>query len=668
MKRSDIVDARQAGLTSGQGRGVPSTLNTQDYNRFDRSQFNAQGNRFAEISPFYAKKHISGDKLPLVSEHDLRTFTLNSQFLGDIYLNKGFFSVPLQAIYHNTFYPWFENPPRGTSDIPDSLLPGFRLSYLRGNEPTSLYNRLFDTSHLSASSSDAFSVRWINSLFLSMQIFSRDGLLQKLGYSIKSGYTETMFRWLFSFHHNQASVKLNVGLTINGSEYIMDFYNRKLGQRFLSFAEFRNLLFDVYNNKYEIRSIYTDFETDQSMHDDFFSALLEFPSFQPDEYVNLEKVIAYQYVCSQFYSNGFVDDIFSARQWEENIKNIVFAVKKSTTNASLRIADTSASYNGVRYEFDLVSRGFCQLLYYAFTDALSATIADDFNQLVLCIRNIFEVHYSLRGSDYFIDSRTQPLAVGDVTIQVNNNSVNALDVNKKNWVLRFLNAAVRVRPHIENYLRTFFGFTPTTKEPKPFYLVKERYLIGKQEVENTANEQGNVVTLLRSAGTKKHYEVFLSEPSIIIGVSSFSMSYFHTQSMDKEFIEFDRFENFNPFFQHIGDQPLLLRELNNDPSVTLNSVFAYQDRYYQYKKSINIASGPFASGSLKSWIPIFEHLYQYSDMRVLDSEFIRNHNSDIDEFYSSLTGETPCDYYHFIVIFKTYNYVASKQQKYPSLV
>lgn len=675
MPNSSIITAKGAGLVKG-GVASPEATNMQDYNGFDRSTSFYQTQRFAEISPIFSKKFISGDKIRIRSTHDLRSYTLKSPLMSNVYMHRSFFSVPLQAIYHNTFKPFFVNPVKG-SDITDDVKPKWSMQFVRGHATTSIYISLISgQQYVNTSTSDARSIKYINVLFLLMQMMSKDGLLQKLGYSMTGFDVDVLYNHFYKIfdgtyqsdcrisYKNNAGVTCTLDISANTLTFSGNTYT-------LTFEKFRSIFYDLVNNKYEITSFYWDVNEaggDQGQQTEYSQILSNIPSYNTDEYINPEKLIAYQMVCAQFFTNSYVDDIHDAFNWLNNNLSIV------NTTAPLISTSRKPSFtlNGVVYNYDLISNynyvTMCQMGLSIYSN-VSTTLSS--LPITYVLRNIFEVQYSLRTSDYFVDSRTQPLAVGNVYSAVVANQVSAIDINISLWQQRFLNAVNRLPYHIENYLKGIFGFEPQTKEPKPYFISKERFLIGGQEVENTADtEQGKVVTNLRTVESRYVFETFTSEPCVIIGLNSYSMEYAYGTSMDKEFIEFDRFDNFNPFLQHAGDQILYARELDNNParfSLT-NSIFAYQLRYMQYKKSIPAhASGGFLD-NLPSWIALYEKTGSYGNNAYLNSDFIRNANVDFDDFYSSLTGFNPCEYFHFIARFDTICHVNSKQQKYPSLV
>lgn len=655
MANQYAQNAEYGGLVSGMSKNHPEVNNQEGYNTFDRSSIFLQTQRFADVNPIYAHKFISGDIAPIESAHDLRTYTLASPLLTNVYMHRSFYAVPLQAIYPNTFAPFFKPQIKGF-DFPEDAKPKLILERFLSGSSTSLIGYLGASYGTGTNESEAF---WLNCLFLLLQMFSQDGLLVKLGYGIKNIGVDGILDEMLSQNHG-----LTFQVTRPSDNYSFSF---NPGDPAVDLSKRRFYLFKLINNKYQLTGVqytgtnWTDFVDDVRRYDVFTNT---YYLTDPLDCINMEKVIAYQLVCAQFFTNSYVDDINTAKKWLDN----QFALFNAL---SIRVT-TSFSLNGVQYNYDLISKYMLKTL----ADLAFGGAAYSLQNKQICLgilRNIFEIHESLKTSDYFVDSRTQPLAVGDVYASVVSNQVSAIDVNHALWMQRLLNAVNRIPDNIVEYLRKMFGNDPISKEPQPMFISSERFLVGGQEVENTSDtNQGNTVTLLRSKEPSRYrFEVRVSEPSVIIGVNSYSMDIVYASAIDKEFTEFDRYDNFSPYLQHIGDQPVTQQELSNDfTSSTHLSNFAYQLRYASYKSSINHASGAFADfsvGALKSWAGIFDRS-NASNFKVLNSEFIRNANIDFDDFYSSLTGTKMTDYFHFICAFETRCFVNSKQQKFPSLV
>lgn len=649
-------NAEYGGLVSGMSNNHPEAFNSEGYNTFDRSALTLQTQRFADINPIYSKKFISGDIVPIQSDHKIRTFTLSSPLLTDVYMHRSFYSVPLQCIYPNTFQVFFKPQIKG-NELPAGAKPKMPLAYIKGSTTSIAY---FLGSEDGTGSGAQSEVIWMNLLFLLIQIWSQDGLLAKLGYGHKSDGIDDIVDYLLTTNSN---VTFQFYRPSDNKTYAVNFADTTLPLKTRRF-----LLLQLINNKYILQGVtaasadWANFVTD-IRYMDFFTTTWSLDTSL--DCVNLEKVIAYQLVCAQFFTNSYVDDINTAKKWLDN----EMALLDELRGAGL-LTETFL-LNGVKYRYDLVSQ---QTLHDVFKVAatgsgLGAAQISIRQCAIDILRNIFEIQESLKTSDYFVDSRTQPLAVGDVYSAVVSNQVSAIDINKSLWMQRLLNAVNRIPDNIVEYLRKMFGNDPTSKEPQPMFISSERFLLGGQEVENTSDtNQGNTVTLLRSEDSRYRFEFKLSEPSVVIGLNSFSVGYVYAHAMDKEFTEFDRYDNFNPYLQHIGDQPVTQQELVNDlHSATHLNNFGYQLRYAQYKTAISHCSGAFSDDRLPSWASIYDKSNS-AEFKVLNPEFIRNANIDFDDFYSSLTGTRLTDYFHFICAFNTNCFVNSKQQKFPSLV
>lgn len=646
-------DAREAGLVSGVSLNHASPFNPQDYNEFDRSADMFETQRFAEINPIYAQEFNGDDIIPIRSLHELRSFTLKSPLMSDLYMNRAFFQVPLQAIYPHTFQPLFKPEIKG-SDIPDGAKAAFNLALIKGGAVS--LSSLVQSVYTSGFNTYVTSTVFFKCLLLFIQLFSRDSLLVKLGYGLPDYGADQVFELILTNNTSQGIV-VSYSTPSNPSKSIT-FKDTNVD------AFHRYALMQLLYGKWAIISVTMEDPSTTQSHDlaaigDIISR--DLPSWTNDDFINLEKVFAYQLTCAKFYSNPYVDDINTSYRWLLNNETLAYSIVSNTQRSFV--------LNGVNYQYDLISRNILSNLMLIAFNYTSGTAANKI--IVLNIfSNIFEVHSSLRYTDYFVDSRTQPITMDNTYAAVTGQGVSALDVNKSLWLQRFKNAVGRVPDNMRSYFRSIFGYEPDTIEAEPFIISKERFLIIGQEVENTNDtEQGKVVTNLRSSQSNFIFDVHVKEPVIIIGLNSYSVKYAYGRAVDKGFIINDRLDKFNPFLQHIGDQTVLYNELNNDRrSAYYGNTFGYQVRYAQFKTALSHATGGFLDdNTLQSWIALFDKT-NAMDYAVMNTEFIRNQNLDFDQFYSSLTGTKMTTYFHFICRFTTFCDVKSRQQKFPSLM
>lgn len=661
-------NAEQARLVNNTGRNHPDSYNAQGYNTFDRSGSSLQTQRFAEVNPIYAADLIPGERPRIISEHELRSFTLKSPLLSDVYMHRSFFVVPLSAIYPNTWKIQIKPRPFG-SDISDSALPGLRLYHVSGvNNNVSLLYVLKDFGR-SQSYDETY---WFECLLLFIQMFSQDGLLHKLGYGFPDYGVDELVNLILNEDNYQVSFTVGYSYDNGNSSGSLD-----LADTTIPLQRRRFVLYQLIKNAYTVVSFSTtgsnqsDWNpgTGGTVDTAFLTIFNAFPTWSAtSKPINLERVFAYQMVCSQFFTNPYIDNIVDGKGWLDNFSSIYESVMG---NSSYNQSAITFNLNGVTYRYDMGSMAvlnncISKLAQASGNGYLSLTQK---KVLIKAVRNLFEIHDSLRVTDYFVDGRVQPLAVGNVYSAVVGNQVSAIDVNESLWLQRLYNAVQRIPDNLPDYIRQMFGHDPQSKFPQPMEVSHETFLISGQEVENTTNtNQGNVVSLLRSQQSNYQFEFKVSEHCVLIGLNSYSMVYNYSTAMDRVFYNRTRLERFNPYFQHVGDQPIFYDELDNDAkSANYGGTFGYQLRYAEYKNGLNHASGAFAHGDLPSWAAIYNRsdIFNY---RVLSSEFIRNNNYDFDQFYSSLTGLNPCEYFHFICKFRTKVWSNSQQQKYPSLM
>lgn len=416
------------------------------------------------------------------------------------------------------------------------------------------------------------------------------------------------------------------------------------------------------------------------------------PETAVDYVFNLKPLIAYQQICSQFFTNSLIDDVFTAKDYVDTIFTLErdsSANQPFTELAKIYQREfsgiqeyseygTSFTLNGVRYEYDAYSGYYISNVFgfLANNEFMSNQGDADYNARLLLniaayVNSLFGYNRSLRYTDYFVSGRTRPYSVGDAQIDVAD-GVTALEINKVEWIQRLRQAVNRIPRNIYEYLRQMTGVEPAKTLPQPNYIATEHYFINGERVENTADEQGNIVSLLHSSGGSMMYEYMVDEPSYSIGVLSFVTDNFYPQASEKHHFIKDRLEWFNHFMQNVGEESVQAFELYKpkDGNMYLDNPVAYQQRYAAFKYPVNRVSGGFLRSQLRSWLVTrdFSLLESYDGRPpVLGSEFIRNSNVDFDVLFSSLSGMCPSDYYHFIIAYRNSDEVNSRQKVFAGL-
>lgn len=629
---SRLTTGRQTGSQPGQGINNVTQVAPGGYNGFSKPWNNFITPRFAEITPFFYTDTVGKSKELLINTHQVRAYTMAAPNMQEIRMHKSYYAIPKEAIMRNTWEYWFRNPKHGDDVPPDTCYPGFSFSKLKTNLETTLKNLTI---------SDSTTIGQIESFFRHIGIcnllFSKDSLFRLLGSSIPD----------------------LVGISVGSASYVdIDTFINKLIGTFaenpvpqpLSITDSYNYVITINKESSlsDVREFYLRLFTDSDFSIavssapwilDYYKKVLgvspirfQVYNFGGERFLSLDLQKAYQMTVAQFFSNSDVDDIYEAKQWEDNSLSIIRqffgsqGLPTMTYNGTEVVLDSYAQYTMDRIlETSFDSKG----LFHLFSN-------------ILCPRR------SLVYRDYFYGARLSPLAVGDVNASVNAEKVSAIDITKSIVMQRFLNAVNKVPGDILSYLKGIFGYEPLRIPPQPVFLAEDTFNINGEIVANTTsevkdgvNQQGNLVYNVSFRDADRGYEAYMDCESFIIGFVWFDYVPAYTEATDRLRLMNDRFDFFQPFLQTIGDQPVLAAEAQSvgSPETTIS----WQIRNMEYKQRFNRKVGGFIR-NLPGWT-----LISRSVPTFLTPNSIRNENRDIDSLYSSLTGNSMESYFHFIM-------------------
>uniref|UniRef100_A0AAU8B6W9 Major capsid protein n=1 Tax=Dulem virus 268 TaxID=3145745 RepID=A0AAU8B6W9_9VIRU len=706
---ADRRSSRQTSqLVSATSPNTAGPINTQGYNHFDLSRRRLDTQRFDEVHPVLCEAIVEGSVAKLQSMHDLRTYSLASPMLSDLQMKRSSFAVPMSSIAPNGWEYLYKNPVRGQDivytdvlqclDIP-ALYRG--LDYMR----VAIYKQA-----VNGTLTGAHFLHFINILQL---LFTNASLPKLLGFtfpvnvywyrddsSSSNGLTK-FDRAISAFYNQLYSSRYFTSVSWrdrdNVSHSLINSNTTSVGAVFNSFMDFNRYstgVFTVTGTMSTYCPLIAQWFVENNLSMSYGSSTSPFYlNASPQDPLNLEPFLAYQQLCSQYYSNDHIDDIYNGRRYYQDLFSYVRTTIKDFTSWTADVDKPSFSdfftINGVDVPYDpmagalgglLITSLFEAFSYYADgTTHVLSTVPIPIQELYNIIRSVFTIQASLRYGDYFTTARTQPLAVGDVSISgtVSNSvaTVSAIDTNKSLWMQRFLNAVNRASQDIYAYIYEMAGVNVKRKLPEPYFLTSESYNIGKQQVSNTTSDnQGDQVTILKDQSSRYMFEIFFDEPSYLIIVDTFSVPSVYPFPTRELFFRSDRFDWYNSYMEHIGDQSLPLYALDSRQSAVLDPsvVFGYQTRYAQFKYGVSDAVGGFTFGNLPSWYPLYDPLESRnivnSTSSVLSPYFLRNNNMEFDKLYSSLTYLSPGSRFHFVKSIYFKFDLNGRMQKFPSLL
>lgn len=628
---------------------VKSQVSKAPRNRssFDLSHHHLTTLPFGYVLPFFKMETVAGDKITLRSDMSLNTFTLKSPIISNIRMKKDYINVPMEAILPFNWDKIFTNPVIG-DDVPSDCICAFN-PYLRGPLGLSFDSSLNKDVNL-------FGVLSIIEL-----VFSKGSLMSRLGYNLSKYVTIT---------DNNDSIVYSVDDFVEHYyNLIFDYYhsNGYCNFRFIDHLDTANQ--PVYVNaslplktRSDLRKLHRYFNehavTNLSNLEPNKLSLdftIKFDNLRDDQNINISSVAAYQITYAHYYSNDRVDYIYSAELYRQMMKHYCTFVRNSG-NAQFEL-------NGTYSPYDYLSAYYINS---AYSNIVTTAITGQFYGSINYLQNLFGFRRSLRYLDYFTGSKVRPLGVGDVSVQVGSSSVSAVDVTRSIQMQRFLNFVNRTGRKFEEYVGKLTGVFVKPDFHNPQYLAHTVDNLYNSRVENTSDAQmtrpNSITSTFVGDSRNFAFEFESDRPSIILGLVSFDIVRSYSDSIDRDAFHLDRYDYFNPFLQHIGDQPIYGCEFDTSHPLTISEYFGYQTRHSEYKQIYNRADSGFCDGSLPSWAYINDVSNQSArgtDVLTISPENIRSFPEELDDFYLSLDGISLSKYFHFIVDF--YNIVEAKR-------
>ena len=644
---------KSAFIKRTEGKNAPTSRST-----FNLSYHNYITPSYGKITPFMSLETVAGDKIPRRSTHKVRSYTLKSPLMSNVYMQKDFFAVPMECILPLNWQKIFANPVVG--DDVDAIQCNCVF------DPSTLLSVLQGIPTLFGDGAGWLPAKGLNRLFLAEKLVSKGSLFSNFGINLWSSMYFN--KGEFSDSNNAYTAEIPTGSDFDDVIDLILGYLKHLTFGDESAPAQRNITISYIQLDSSISAGYSTkskiFSPKDSKDTAYFEDAMDFcrehyltefsisgvvspgannvfgftvSSNYPSVKLNIAPLIAYQICCAHYFTNDRIDYIYSAELYRQMMRGFL-------TNYS----NDTFEYNGVPMLYDELSGHWISKV---------STLVASFEENLSCYKawyyliNLFNVNNSLRFSDYFTGSRLTPLAVGNTDIAVNSNQVSVIDVTRNIQIQRFLNLVNKTGRKFEEYAGKIFGTYVAPDYHNPIYLGKIRDKVISYETENTGVAQqtlGNSVTsTFSSSGNNFALEFEPDRPCIVIGVCSFDIPRVYSRTISRDALHIDRFDYYNPFLQFIGDQDVNTLELGYPRG---DREFSYQSRHAEYKLKYPICSGGFAKQNvLPSWQFVADLQYEPSD--TLDPNFIRSRRSELDKFYLALTGESPATRFHFICDF-----------------
>lgn len=274
-----------------------------------------------------------------------------------------------------------------------------------------------------------------------------------------------------------------------------------------------------------------------------------------------------------------------------------------------------------------------------FTSALPFTQKGP--DVLLPLSGIFPVDISgTPALDETENVQASPITVGQkpVKLSTDNNQALSLSVNLQNQGLGSTIVDVRRafaleefyeadgrggNRYPENTMMQFGVRTPDSRLPRAQYLGGNSSPIQISEVvqnsQTDTTPQGNLAGKGISYGNNRLCRTYNTMHGFIINLFSIRTQAVYEGGIHPMFSRFDRTEYAWPRFAHLGEQPVHVKELYVDSTVTEDETFGYTPRYAEYKSERSSVHGPL-KGSLNFWTMS----RRFGNKPQLTEEFIYN--------------------------------------------
>lgn len=658
----------------GNAVNEPTSKTIHNFSKFNPKYAVAHTARFGELTPFLKVITVPKDRFLMKCSHNLETYTLKAPLMSNFTIKKDYFSVPMQAILPFNWEKIYKVPAVG-DDVPSDAYTSVEQFFIKYNAVLlDIFNYCADLYTNRATATLADYNKGMTALFTflvySEYVYSNGSLLNLLG--CKKGHLFKIANMnidkFFDIVVSRVADQLSQGATMQAY-----FPDAPTPQTVEQFDVFNSLTADASNNDIVMRDFlqrirefpyfYLDFNlgtfsisTEIAKMFQEFSTNANFQTVYTEEPLDLLSLHAYQMVCSHFYSNDYLDYIYSAELHRQLFSSYVQDIKGF--NGAQQYEFT---FNGVKTPYDYLSAHFLSdsLAYIAatndyYTNGVDYTSTMHFF-LARYLSMVFPFRRSLKFVDYFTGSRSQPLAVGDYNVAVNSNLVSVIDITKSIQFQRLGNAVARVGNKIESYVKEQFGIEMAYDYHNPAFLGHTSDEVFDLQTDNTGADQftkaNSVSSRLKTNNSDKFAFEFDSDRyGVILGIEYFDLPRSYYRTTERDFFVRDRFDMFIPQMQYIGDQAVYNAEVGFQQSnIAWDNPFSYQLRDMQFKSRFNQASGGFVE-NLPGWLFLADSAVKFYGLPNINPDFIRSKNVELDEFYVSMTGYSLASYFHFAIM------------------
>ncbi len=198
-------------------------------------------------------------------------------------------------------------------------------------------------------------------------------------------------------------------------------------------------------------------------------------------------------------------------------------------------------------------------------------------------------------------------------------------------VQRLLERDARGGARLTEILRSHFKVvSPDARLQRPEYIGGTRTIMGMTTAissnQNASIDFGQVTGVGVGHGVSNSMMYSATEHGILMGINSITVPLTYQQSLAKKFSRVTRYDYFWPAFSHIGEQPILNKEVycvGTDDLLQDAAVFGYNEAWSQYRMAQDLVTGNLNSDSATP-LDVWHLALDFTSLPVLGDSFIQD--------------------------------------------
>lgn len=269
--------------------------------------------------------------------------------------------------------------------------------------------------------------------------------------------------------------------------------------------------------------------------------------------------------------------------------------------------------------------------------------------------NVITSAMHLRGSsETTTDTAAGYLWFDNLYARLDDTKFNINDLRTAFAVQRYLEKSARYGGRYIEFVKGFFGVeSPDARLQRTEYIGGSRLSLNINSVEQTSattetsTPLGNVAGMSVTGDYNSDFTYSCTEHGYIIGVSVLRYHHSYQQGINRLWLRRNFTDFYIPTFAFLGEQEISMNELYYQDTGDDPEVFAYQERWSEYRYLPNRIAGEMRSISdisLDVW-----HLGDfYNSMPTLSPEWIREDKTMLDRCLavtSDIANQAICDFY-----------------------